>query len=136
MSGKRCARGLAAVLAVTLVPAASAQAAGNSVAVHAPNSVKLGHRYKIRTSGYVVAPADYVVGFEATPRCRSTYRAELRRLNYPSRAPLVLKNVSGHFSKTVGFKAKTGGTVYWCAYVINGDTLKTYATAFAHFSER
>jgi hypothetical protein len=135
MLGKRFSRALAAAIVVLLGCATTAWAAGNSVHVNVPSSVKLGTHYQIKTFGHVAAPANDVVGFEATVACKSTYKAELKRLGYPQTAPLVLKNVSGSFSKTVKFHARTGGTIYWCAYVINGSTLKTYATAFDHFKE-
>ena len=134
MSWKRWATGLGAMLAVGAVSGATALAAGNTLNVKAPSSVKLGDHYEITTSGHASGQANYIVGFETTVPCKSNYRAESKFLGYPTTAPLG-GPVSGDFSKVVKFHAQTPGNIYWCAYLVNFKSVKTYAFAKAHFKE-
>lgn len=133
--GKRYGRALAAAIVVSLTCAATAWAAGNSLSVQTPSSVKLGAVYKNHTSGDAVAPANFVVGFSVKGHaCKSTFLAEYAFLGNPSMAPLA-QHVSGTFSKTTKLQAAAGGTVYWCAYLINYKSGKTYAKASGHYTE-
>lgn len=135
MLGKRCSRALGAAIVVSLASVGTAWAAGNSLSVHTPNSVKLGAVYKIKTSGHAVAPANFVVGFSVKGHaCKSTFLAEYHALGNPTTAPLA-KHVSGEFSKSTKLQASAGGTVYWCAYLINYKSGKTYAHASGHYKE-
>jgi hypothetical protein len=135
MLGKRWSRGLIGATVLTLVFAATAVAAGNSLHVQTPTSVKLGTVYKIKTFGHATSPANFVVGFSVKgAKCKSTFLQEYSFLGNPSTAPLA-QHVRGSFSKTTKLKAAAGGTVYWCAYLINYKSGKTYAKAFGHYTE-
>lgn len=126
-------RWFVAAIAVVLVCAATALAASSKVKVHAPKSVKIGTTYSVTTTGRASGKANFLVGFENGP-CKKTYAAEYN--TYGTAAVPLSTPVKGKFSKKLMFSAGSAGRHYFCAYLINRKTTKTYAHAHAHWTEQ
>jgi len=128
-------RWFAVACLAALAFAATALAAGSSLKVHAPKSVKLTKHYTVKVSGKASGHANFVVGWEvAGHKCKSNYAAEYHFLANPTSAP-VSQSVTGPFSFTAGFTAAHTGKAYFCAYLINQTTTHTYKHAFKHWKE-
>ncbi len=142
MSKTRWTCGLAAATVTTLGFAATALATGNQLSVKGPIAAAQGVSYQITTSGYASHPAgrkgrnpaNFVVGWRTPTVCESDYKSELSALG-PSATPDLSAAVKGSFTQPVTLTAGGGGTVYWCAYLINHTTMKTFKFAGWRYAE-
>lgn len=138
MSRKKRPLALVAALAVTLGVAGTALAAANSLAVKGPIAAAEGTSFPLKVRGYanqpagVADPADEVVAWRTAVACKRGYAGEVTAAKG---APTLKSAVSGMFHKSVTVVAGSGGTMYWCAYLINETTHKTFKAAFLTYSE-
>ena len=122
-------------LVLTFVIAGVAVAAGgNKIKIKAPKSVKIGKTFKVVTSGRATGQANYIVGIAANGPCEATYHDEYFALGQPSTVNLA-RPVHGKFKKMRKIRASFHGTVYWCAYLINGQTGQTYLHKSKHWKQ-
>jgi hypothetical protein len=132
---KKHLRWIVVALVGTLVLAGTALAAKkSSLKVKAPTSVKVGTTYQVVTSGRAKGKANYVIGLAVRAPCKSNWTDEFSSVGRPSTVNLS-RPVHRKFKKVRSIKAGSPGTVYWCAYLINKRTLKTYAHKSKHWTD-
>ncbi|MBV9310860.1 MAG: hypothetical protein JOZ73_08505, partial [Solirubrobacterales bacterium] len=94
---KKSLRWLALVVALLGLAAGTALAAGgNSIKIKTPKRVKVGHQFKIVTSGYATAPANEIIGVDDSLPCKATWIDEYNLLGQPATVPLA-RIVHGKF---------------------------------------
>jgi hypothetical protein len=131
---------LLAVAVGTLGPAGSAQAAKRRLKLRAPSyAVKLSSRYTITIWGHGAGKANFVVGYThwaggLASSCKSTYAAEYATHRRPVIAALS-RSVHGKFRFALTLDATSPGHDYFCVYLINRRTGKTYLRRGAHYEE-
>ncbi len=103
----------------------------SSVTIKGPSSVKLGHKFSFRISGFATSPANFVAVREAGSSCAATYQKEFSKSVPTNQSKNVTPGKS--FSFDVNGKADNAGKHYLCVYVLNFQTVKTYAHAGKSF---
>lgn len=132
MPHKRVAAVCAAV-GVLGTGAAIASAPKSHVEISGPTSVKLGHNFSFKVTGFVASPANKVAVFEDGSKCSKKELSELHRFT-SAEIDQAFISAGHHFKRTENLHAVNPGSHYLCAYVflrVNqaNDPHTTYAYA-------
>ena len=113
-------------------PTVAAAGSGPSLRAQGPKSVNVGADYTLTATGRATSKANFLRSNQTHGQpCKGSYKAEKRVATNVGPAGFV----RGKFSRSLTYASAGGlGTWYFCAYLTNKKSKKTYARSTARFT--